>query len=309
MTGAGATALWLWMATAGTPRATENTPALPTPGAQASGQTGAPPVGTPTPTPAVAGSSSSSPPPPLTAAPGSTEPPPPPVSDSGVAPETEAAMALARARAAYEYGDMEMVVDSARLVAEGRLRPTPAQRVQALRFLGIGLFLTGRPEGAETAFFDLLRQKPGAKLDPTHARPDVIAFFETVRSRHAEEIRQAARNHTGKRLVLACLPPIGQFQNGDRGRGLAVAALEIVSAGVAVGTYVQLKSWINKTDKTFPRDKTDEARTLKVLNYVSISLLIATIGYGIIDGVANFNRDEDEPPLAWLTPSGLGFRF
>jgi hypothetical protein len=229
--------------------------------------------------------------------------------DSAVAPDTDAAVALDRARAAYEYGDMEMVVDSARLVAEGRLRPTPAQRVQALRFLGIGLFLTGRTEGAETAFFDLLRQKPGAKLDPTHARPDVIAFFETVRARHSEEIRQAARNHTGKRFALAFLPPVGQFQNGDRGRGIALAALEIVSAGVAIGTYAQLKSWINKADKTFPPDKTDEAHTLKVLNYVSIGVLVATIGFGIIDGVANFNRDQDEPPLAWLTPNGLGFRF
>jgi hypothetical protein len=51
----------------------------------------------------------------------------------------DAAEALERARAAYEYGDMEMVADSARLVAEGRLRPTPSQRAQALRFLGVAL--------------------------------------------------------------------------------------------------------------------------------------------------------------------------
>src|SRR5437667_10524052 len=82
------------------------------------------------------------------------------VPSASAPPPTDAATALERARAAYEYGEMEMVVDSARLVAEGRLRPTDAQRAQALRYLGIGLFLTGRQEGAEPAFFELLRLRP-----------------------------------------------------------------------------------------------------------------------------------------------------
>ncbi len=160
---------------------------------------------------------------------------------AAAATESDAAVALERALAAYEYGDMDLVVDSARAVAEGRAHPTPTQRVQALRLLGIGLFLTGRPEGAETAFFDLLRQKPSARLDPTHARPDVVAFFENVRTRHSAEIREAARNRPGgKHLAWAFLPPAGQFQNGDRGRGVAFGALEVISLGVAIGTYAQL---------------------------------------------------------------------
>jgi hypothetical protein len=232
-------------------------------------------------------------------------PPPPPVEPTLVAPETEAILALERARAAYEYGDMEMVVDSARIVAEGRALPTPIQRVQALRFLGIGLFLTGRTAGAEAAFFELLRQKPGAKLDPTHTRPDVVAFFETVRSRHASEIQQA---RPSKYLLLAFLPPAGQFQNGDRARGITLAAVEAVSLGLAIGSYVQLKSWQNKNDLTFP-GHTDDARSLKIVNNLSVAIFAATVAVGIIDGVANFHHTADEPPLAWLTPNGLGFRF
>ena len=221
---------------------------------------------------------------------------------------TDAAWALERARAAYEYGDLEMVVDSARMVAEGRAHPSPAQRVQALRLLGIGLFLTGRPEGAETAFFDLLRQKPGAKLDPTHTRPDVVAFFETVRSRHAEELQQAAGGPSRKHLLLALLPPVGQFQNGDRGRGVAVAVIEAISLGTAIGSYVQLKTWVNRSDQTFG-PHTDDANKLKVVNNVSIGVFAATVLFGIVDGIANFHHDDDEPPLAWLTPGGLTLRF
>jgi hypothetical protein len=223
-------------------------------------------------------------------------------------PATEAAQALERARAAYEYGDMDMVVDSARLVAEGRLRPTPTQRAQALRFLGIGLFLTGRPEGAETAFFDLLRQRPATKLDPTNTRPDVVAFFENVRARHTDEIRQAARNRPGKSLLLSFLPPLGQFQNGNPGRGWTIAALELISTGVAIGTYAQLKSWVNPRDQTFG-PHTDDARTLRILNNVAIGVLVGTIAVAIIDGVANFGRDPDDHPLAWAGPGGVGFRF
>jgi hypothetical protein len=203
---------------------------------------------------------------------------------------------------------MEMVVDSARLVAEGRARPSPAQRVQALHLLGIGLYLTGRPEGAEAAFFELLRQKPAAKLDTTHTRPDVVAFFEGVRARHATEIQQAARTRPGKHFILALLPPVAQFQNGDRARGFTLAAVEVVSLGVAIGTYAQLASWLDKSNRTFGTH-TDDARTLKTINNLSVAVFAATFAVGIIDGIANFNRTDEEPPLAWLTPNGLAFRF
>jgi hypothetical protein len=229
----------------------------------------------------------------------------PPPEPSLVAPEMEATLALERARAAYEYGDMEMVVDSARIVADGRSRPTAIQRIQALRFLGIGLYLTGRAEGAEAAFFELLRQKPAAKLDPTHTRPDVVAFFESVRARHHSEIQQA---RPGKYFVLAFLPPAGQFQNGDRARGITLAAVEAVSLGVAIGTYAQLKSWQKRDDLTFPGHN-DDAHTLKTLNNLSVAIFAATVAVGIIDGIANFHHVDDEPPLAWLTPNGLGLRF
>jgi hypothetical protein len=225
------------------------------------------------------------------------------------APEADAAIALERARAAYEYGDMEMVVDSARVVAEGRAHPSPAQRVQALRLLGIGLFLTGRPEGAETAFFDLLRQRPEAKLDPTHTRPDVVAFFETVRSHHSEEIRQAAeRSRPSKHLLLAFLPPVGQFQNGDRARGFTLAAFEVMSLGLAIGTYVQLKKWVKESNQTFGTH-TQDAQTLKVVNNVAVGLFAASVIYGVVDALANFSHHDEEPPLASISPSGLTLRF
>jgi len=227
---------------------------------------------------------------------------------AGATGETDAATALERALSAYEYGDMDLVVESARSVAEGRAHPNETQRVQALRLLGIGLFLTGRREGAETAFFDLLRQKPSARLDPTHTRPDVVAFFENVRTRHSAEIREAARSRPGgKHLAWAFLPPAGQFQNGDRGRGIIFGALEVISLGVAIGSYAQLKHWQHSSDDTFPGHP--EARELQLVNNIAVGVFAATVVVGIVDGLFNFSAHDDEPPLAWLGPGGLTLRF
>ncbi|MES1172092.1 MAG: hypothetical protein ABUL77_02555 [Bacteroidota bacterium] len=115
-------------------------------------------------------------------------PPPPPAAAVRPTHAIDAAEALERSRASYEYGDIDEMVESARPVADGRLRPTPAQRASALRYLGIGLFLTGRPEGAETAFFELLRLRPESRLDPRTTRPDVVTFFDQVRTRYAQPI-------------------------------------------------------------------------------------------------------------------------
>src|SRR3954454_17350888 len=83
------------------------------------------------------------------------------------APPATAIAALDRAAAAYDYGDMKQVVESTRPIVEGALPATPEQRTQALRLLGIGLYLTGRTAGAETQFLELLRLQPRTRLDPT----------------------------------------------------------------------------------------------------------------------------------------------
>lgn len=230
-------------------------------------------------------------------------------STSGVMP-ADAATALEHTRAAYEYGEIDEVVESARPVAEGRLQGTPAERAQALRYLGIGLFLTGRRQGAETAFFELLRMKPDARLDPRTTRPDAVAFFEQVRRRHHREIAEAARAHNPKSFLLNFLPPFGQFQNGHRGRGYTIAALEIVSLATAVASLALLESW-ERPHQLFA--DTQAAETLRAVNWASVGVLALTYVIGVIDGIAHYGdpapgSGTETARLEW-SPGGVRFRF
>jgi hypothetical protein len=221
-------------------------------------------------------------------------------------PPTTAVAALDRANAAYDYGDMTQVVDSARPVVDGALPATAAERLAALRLLGIGLYLTGRPTGAETAFVEMLRSNRRARLDPTTTRPEVVAFFEDVRRRHAAEIQEAARVRSRRSIVWNFLPPLGQFKNGDSARGWVILGLEAASFGAALTSRLVLASWPHPND-TFPGHMS-AATTLRTVNQISVGVLAATWLVGVTDAFlrADHEPDSPEPPVSLhLFPLGL----
>jgi hypothetical protein len=224
---------------------------------------------------------------------------------------TDAASSLKRVRASYEYGDINDVVEWSRPVAEGRLTATPAERAHALRYLGIGLYLTGRAPGAEAAFFELLRLRADSTLDQRTTRPDVVTFFEQVRARHADQIQTAARENNHKVFVLNFLPPAGQFQNGQRGKGLVLAGVEMASLATTVTTYALLKRWQNP-DYTC-KVAHDTCTNVRLVNWVALGAFIAAFGVGVLDALGNYSELPDDAPASGprvaLTPSGLALTF
>jgi hypothetical protein len=217
-----------------------------------------------------------------------------------------AAAALARASAAYDYGDMNQMVEAARQVAEGSLTATPWEEEQAFRLLGIGLYLTNRPLGAETAFAELLRKNPKARLDPTTTRPEVVAFFENLRH------KDLARQRSHRKVFWNFIPPVGQFQYGDNVRGWIVLGVGVASLATFATSDLLLRSW-QQQDKTMPgHDNT--APTVKAANWISCGVLAATYIYGVFDGLIGYGKplDESKPPVSlFLLPGGggLGFTF
>jgi hypothetical protein len=217
----------------------------------------------------------------------------------------DASAALVRAAAAYEYGDLNQVVEAARLVAEGSLPATQEQQVQALRWLGIGLYLTNRPLGAETAFTELLRKDPSARLDPTTTRPELVSYFESLRHQHL------ARQRSTRKLLWNFIPPGGQFQNGDNTKGWLILGAGVVAAATSLTTYALDRKW-RHADGT--SDHPDTAQTFRTVNPVSGAVLIALYIYGVVDGLVGYSRpiDDARPSLSLhLFPGGggLGFTF
>lgn len=239
-------------------------------------------------------------------------PPAPAATTAGavLAAPTDAASSLERVRASYEYGDIDDVVEWSRPIAEGRLEATPAQRALALRYLGIGLYLTGRAPGAEAAFFELLRLRPDTVLDPRTTRPDVVTFFERVRSGHAQEIKESAHKH--KAFIWNFIPPVGQFQNGHTARGLLIGGVEVASLAMTITSYALLSSW-EQPHHEFTGHP--EAQTMKVVNFVSIGVLAATYFYGVLDGIGHYNDLPDDTRVASkgtglsFSPTGLSLTF
>jgi len=234
-----------------------------------------------------------------------TEPVPAEIQPSTAAvPATTAFAALVRATAAYEYGDMVQVVEAVRPVAEGTLPSNTSQRARALRFLGIGLFLTNRALGAENAFSELLRIDPNARLDPTTTRPEVVAFFETIRHQHLK------RELSSRVFIWNLLPPAGQFQNGHKAKAWIIAAAELAGVVGYLTTGLLLRSWYHP--KTHEYDHSDHVPALRIVQYSSFGLLGASYVYGVIDGVVNYYKTPDEAAgsLSWsIFPAGGTLRL
>jgi hypothetical protein len=219
----------------------------------------------------------------------------------------DASAALVRASAAYEYGDMNQVVESARPVAEGLLPATSEEQIQAFRLLGIGLYLTNRPLGAETAFTELLRKDPHARLDPTSTRPELVAFFESLRH------QQLARQRSTRKMYWNFIPPVGQFQNDDHVKGWLVLGVGVAALATAATSSILLNSWEVKPGNLYPGHERT-APQLKTVNWISCGALAATYLYGVFDGFIGYGKpiDENKPAVSlFLMPGGggLGFTF
>lgn len=223
----------------------------------------------------------------------------PPADQRAPVPENAAA-ALSRASAAYEYGDMNQVVEAARLVTEGLVPASPSEQAQGFRLLGIGLYLTNRPMGAATAFTELLRRDPKARLDPTTTRPEVVAFFENLRRQEMTRQRRAIWNF---------IPPLGQFQNEENAKGWAILSVGVVSLATAGTADYLLHRWHQPGD-TYSVAKST-ARTARTVNWIATGVLAATYIYGVVDGLVGYSRPIDERKLSFrvFPEGGVGFAF
>jgi hypothetical protein len=176
-----------------------------------------------------------------------------------------------------------------------------SDRAEVWRILGLASFFQGELVGAETALLEYLKLERDARLDPALVPPEAIVFLEDLRLRHADEIRAFHPAPSQRRwLVLNLLPPAGQFQNGERRKGLTLAASGAVFLGVNLGSYARLTQLCGVDEGC---QAYGQARLLKGLNAVSLAGLAAVYAYGVYDGFAGY-RAQGRSVAVSLSPSG-----
>jgi hypothetical protein len=217
--------------------------------------------------------------------------------------------ALKQAGSAYEYGDMPLLVESARLVTDGTVRSDQNQLAEALRFLGIGLYVTGRIEGARTAFEKLLQLRPNTELDPATTRPEIVGFFFDLRRERIRELRHA-HEASLPNIMWSFLPPMGQFKNGSPVKGWVLLAGEAVALAVAAPSYVLYKKW-ERGDGIFcpvgePHcERQDTAKTLRTVNIGAGAAFLAIYAYGVIDSLMERSQPRTEEQLLRAAPPAV----
>jgi hypothetical protein len=248
-----------------------------------------------------------------------------------------------RGRIAFGRGEYLRAMELLRPLLYPELRlETEGEVVQAHRMLGVANLFEGRPAEAKVEFRKLLELRPDYRFDPLLDPPRVVDFFNSVLKEEEDEIaaleakrkkqeaeRAAQRREEAERLRVATAKVIlyerhsyvlnfvpfgaGQFQNGQRRKGLAFAGAEVGLAVISVGTFVT-NFWLfglqphrrclqaqpvdaSGVNGKCPDDQVDHSdedlsRNLLRVQVVSGGLFFAVAIWGAIDAIRHFQERE-----------------
>jgi hypothetical protein len=238
---------------------------------------------------------------------------------------------LRRARDRFEFGAWADAAGSIRQWLAENPEPSGPQAIEAYRILGISEFHLGDLNQSRNAFVSLLSLDPDYTLDPFLVPPPVVEFFETVKKEHepqlaplrerrraleeqqrlAEEARRKLlaeeQARTGPptkvirvqdRIYMFNWMPLGagQFQNGHRAKGTAIAAAQITLAAVNIGAILVHNQIADDRDRRCSPSQptgcsrppyTDSDRTLlqrvDIAKYTSAALFWGVYAFGVYD--------------------------
>jgi hypothetical protein len=229
--------------------------------------------------------------------------------------------------------------------------------LESRKYLGAAYLFLGRRSDAEHQFALLLRQDASYQIDPTQFPQAVLEVFAAVRDRVDRELQEEARlaeiaareqRERELRLLLenearirelealagqetvrtvnsrglALLPfGVGQFRNGNRTLGRALAASESVLFAVGIGTFLaqqQLPAWDPYlADESVTERLRRANRALNYTNWIVGSAFGALVVFGLVEAQIRFKPavvttrhralpgEGDEPPTTAAAPPQL----
>ncbi len=242
---------------------------------------------------------------------------------------------LKRAKDRFEFGAYADAAGALRHLLAGEPDLSDEEAIDAYRMLGISEYHLGDLPQARAAFVNLLSSDPDYALDPFLVPPPIVEFFDRVKKEHERalaplrERRRALRQQqrladdakrrllaeeaarTGpptkvvrvqERLYLFNWMPLGagQFQNGQRAKGTAIAAGQIATGLVNIAAIVVHNQLAEDRTRTCVSGQpgcskppyTDSDRRLlgrvEAVKYVSAAMFWALYGYGVWDAHRHF---------------------
>jgi hypothetical protein len=226
------------------------------------------------------------------------------------------------ARSRYDRHDYGRAVDAFRaLVGGDPPRITNALLVlESRKYYAASLLFVGADEEARLQFRLLLQQEPDYALDPLAFPTEVVVLFESVkgqlrrdidlrREAEANQQRAAAQEAEAARLRrrenlsrlrglaesqtievrhsrwLATVPfGVGQFQNGQRGLGTALAMAESFAAATSVITYFGHQGLVGNNPTSNTSENLDQReRIWRAANWASFGTFAVLAIAGIVD--------------------------
>ena len=190
----------------------------------------------------------------------------------------------------------------------------PADLAEAHRLAGLAAYFQQHLAEADQHFHAYLQLDLDGRLDPALYPPDVVTFFENIKTKYGAELR-ARRPKQKRYFLLNLIPPGGQIQNGERTKAYVIGGLLGVFAVGNVTSYLVLRSWctpVSGPDGTSVTCDDNENRVkgatrLRAINIISGVGLIATYAYGVYDGVSGYRkRSREQRVQPFVAPLGQG---
>jgi hypothetical protein len=205
------------------------------------------------------------------------------------------------------YAD-SIIVLSGLLYPQSRLAD-PAQLAEAHLLLGVAYFETGRLEPASRELESALFLDSTLTMDPNLFSPEAVKFFdkekeelarkarddaERARLAHeAQRLRQALANMVvlEKRRYFVNFIPFGagQFQNGERGKGVFFFVSQAALGGASVSLYAYQVVKYGFRGRV-PQDEVSGVRTIQTIQIATGAACLGLMAWGIIDSLSHYQH-------------------
>jgi hypothetical protein len=202
----------------------------------------------------------------------------------------------------------------------------PEDLIEAHVLLGVCGFENGDRKLARAEFESALAMNPDLELDTLLFSTTAVDYFHDVkkdlldRERRDAEQRRLAEENDRLQALLASMVVIerrpyyinfipfgaGQFQNGDRGKGLFFSTSEGVTGAVSAGIWLYLvqKYGLPGTIPANP-DEVHTARRLQQIEIGTGGACLALMAWGIVDSLIHYRPSVQRKADESLLPPDL----